>query len=59
MGDGLDLCTGKVAERMNSPQRPHEVRLRGPSVTGQCHATGPGTLVGSAVVSAQADSVKL
>ena len=30
---------GKSAtERMNSPQRRHEVRLRGLSVTGQCHA---------------------
>ncbi|HST58814.1 MAG TPA: hypothetical protein VLK84_09005, partial [Longimicrobium sp.] len=26
------------AERMNSPQRTHEGRLRGLSVTGECHA---------------------
>jgi hypothetical protein len=25
-------------ERMNSPQQPHEVRLRGLSVTDECHA---------------------
>ena len=28
--------------RMNSRQRPHEVRLRGLSGTGECHATGEG-----------------
>ena len=28
------------AERMNSPQRPHEVRLRGLSAAGESHATG-------------------
>ena len=34
------------AERMNSPQRPHEVRLRGLPVTGGCHAAGSSPCTG-------------
>ncbi len=42
---GAGTCRSRSrprAERMNSPQQLHEVRLRGLSVPGRCHATGLG-----------------